>query len=65
MMVGETVPVGNNIQRIYMVFVMMIGQAISATIFGSMASLVKNINKGYDKFSTKMDFVNEHIRYTC
>jgi len=41
----------------------MIGQAISATIFGSMASLIKNLDQGQDMFSSKMDYINEHLRY--
>jgi hypothetical protein len=36
---------------------------ISATIFGSMANLIKNMDQGHDIYTTKMDFVNEHLRH--
>ena len=62
MMVGENVPAETNPERIYATIVLILGQVISATIFGSMASLVKDIDKGYDLFTTKMDFINEHMR---
>ncbi len=42
---------------------MMAGQAVSATIFGSMASLIKNMDQGHDIFTAKMDYINEHFRY--
>ena len=62
MMIYEFVQVTNNYERIYVFIVMMLAHAISATIFGSMASLVKNIDKGSELFAEKMDFVNEHMR---
>jgi len=43
---------------------MLIGQAIVATIFGSMAcELVKNLDLGQDMFISKMNYINEHLRY--
>jgi hypothetical protein len=46
-----------------MILVMVMGQALSATIFGSMASLIKNLDQGHDMFTNKMDIINDHMRY--
>ncbi len=53
------VEVDNNVGKIFAAIVLVLGKGISATIFGSMASLVKNIDKGYDIFTTEMNFVDE------
>jgi hypothetical protein len=69
MLVGEAVDAtrcfdsANSGEKIFITFSMMIGQAISATIFGSMANLIKNLDQGHDIYTEKMDYVNEHMRY--
>ena len=60
--VGEMVDFAANLQQIYVFIALMVGHAITATIFGSMAELVKNIDKGKELYSEKMDFINEHMR---
>ena len=62
-LVGESIESTRSNERVFIILAMMLGQAISATIFGSMASLIKNMDQGHDMFTSKMDFINEHLRY--
>jgi len=62
-LVGESIESYRSSERVFIIICMMIGQAISATIFGSMASLIKNMDQGHDMFTSKMDYINEHLRY--
>jgi len=62
-LVGEGVDATDNGEYIFLIFGMVIGSALSATIFGSMASLIKNLDQGHDIFTNKMDVINDHIRY--
>ena len=61
-LVGESIDPQNSTEKVFIILAMMLGQAISATIFGSMASLIKNLDQGEDLFTNKMDFINEHMR---
>ena len=62
-LVGESVDATENGEYVFLIFGMVIGSALSATIFGSMASLIKNMDQGHDIFTNKMDVINDHIRY--
>jgi hypothetical protein len=41
----------------------MIGQVLSAYIFGGMASTIQNLNQGQTFFSNKMDMLNQHMSF--
>ncbi len=41
----------------------MIGQVLSAYIFGGMASTIQNLNQGQTFFSNKMEMLNQHMSF--
>lgn len=45
------------------VFQYMIGQILSAYIFGGMAAIIQNLNQGQNFFSNKMDMLNDHMKF--
>jgi hypothetical protein len=63
LLVGESIDAVENHEFVFIVIAMALGQALSATIFGSMASLIKNIDQGHDLYTHKLDTINEHMRY--
>jgi hypothetical protein len=45
------------------IFVYMIGQVLSAFLFGGVASIVQNLDQGQTFFNNKMEMFNNHMRF--
>jgi hypothetical protein len=63
LLVAESIPAHENYEMIFIIMCFVFGQALSATIFGSMASLIKNLDFGNSMYREKMDLINEHMRH--
>jgi len=50
-------------EYLYIIFFYMIGQALSAYIFGGMAAIIQNLNQGQNFFQNKIDMLNEHMLF--
>jgi hypothetical protein len=53
----------NTGEYLILLFEYMIGQVLSAYIFGGMAAIIQNLNQGQNFFTNKIDMLNEHMRF--
>jgi hypothetical protein len=61
-LVGEQIDPSKTWEKLFIVAAMILGQALTAIIFGSMASIVRNYSRGNSLFVQKLDSINEDFR---